>query len=163
LNFKEDDLVYEIGTGKGHLTESLAKRTKKVISIEKDKYLTEKAKKKLKTYANVRVYHVDVLKYSFPNKDIQYRVFGNIPFNISTDIVRKVVFHSRAYQIDLIVEYGFALRLMDTSRLLGALLLPEVEVHILKRFRIIIFILNQMFNVHWFVWYGDQIVSVKKK
>ncbi|MDU4625955.1 MAG: rRNA adenine N-6-methyltransferase family protein, partial [Enterococcus gallinarum] len=116
MNFKEDDLVYEIGTGKGHLTESLAKRTKKVISIEKDKYLTEKAKKKLKTYANVRVYHVDVLKYSFPNKDIQYRVFGNIPFNISTDIVRKVDFHSRAYQIDLIVEYGFALRLMDTSR-----------------------------------------------
>lgn len=133
MNFKEDDLVYEIGTGKGHLTESLAKRTKKVISIEKDKYLTEKAKKKLKTYANVRVYHVDVLKYSFPNKDIQYRVFGNIPFNISTDIVRKVDFHSRAYQIDLIVEYGFALRLMDTSRLLGALLLPEVEVHILKK------------------------------
>lgn len=64
---------------------------------------------------------MDVLKYSFPNKDIQYRVFGNIPFNISTDIVRKVVFHSRAYQIDLIVENGLSvLKVIESKKAMSS-------------------------------------------
>lgn len=34
LNLKETDTVYEIGTGKGHLTTKLAKISKQVTSIE---------------------------------------------------------------------------------------------------------------------------------
>lgn len=36
LNLKETDTVYEIGTGKGHLTTKLAKISKQVTSIELD-------------------------------------------------------------------------------------------------------------------------------
>lgn len=37
LNLKETDTVYEIGTGKGHLTTKLAKISKQVTSIELDR------------------------------------------------------------------------------------------------------------------------------
>ena len=39
LNLKETDTVYEIGTGKGHLTTKLAKISKQVTSIELDSHL----------------------------------------------------------------------------------------------------------------------------
>ena len=39
-----DDIVYEIGTGLGILTPGLCKNAKKVISIDADKELFQKAK-----------------------------------------------------------------------------------------------------------------------
>ena len=45
LNLKETDTVYEIGTGKGHLTTKLAKISKQVTSIELDSLSTQIIKK----------------------------------------------------------------------------------------------------------------------
>src|SRR5699024_11338703 len=53
--------------------------------------------------------------FKFP-KNQSYKIFGNIPYNISTDIIRKVVFESIADESYLIVEYGFAKRLLNTKR-----------------------------------------------
>ena len=48
LNLKETDTVYEIGTGKGHLTTKLAKISKQVTSIELDSHLFNLSSEKLK-------------------------------------------------------------------------------------------------------------------
>src|SRR5699024_5834832 len=56
----------------------------------------------------------------------------NIPYNISTDIIRKVVFESIADESYLIVEYGFAKRLLNTKRSLALLLMAEVDISILS-------------------------------
>src|SRR5699024_12695725 len=61
-----------------------------------------------------------------------YKIFGNIPYNISTDIIRKVVFESIADESYLIVEYGFAKRLLNTKRSLALLLMAEVDISILS-------------------------------
>ena len=53
LNLKETDTVYEIGTGKGHLTTKLAKISKQVTSIELDSHLFNLSSEKLKL--NTRV------------------------------------------------------------------------------------------------------------
>ena len=48
----------------------------------------------------------DILKFSFP-KHINYKIYGNIPYNISTDIVKRITFESQAKYSYLIVEKGF--------------------------------------------------------
>ena len=43
LNLKETDTVYEIGTGKGHLTTKLAKISKQVITYHKSQVINHKS------------------------------------------------------------------------------------------------------------------------
>lgn len=61
------------------------------------------------------------------------KIFGNIPYNISTDIIRKIVFESTATESYLIVEYGFAKRLLNTNRSLALFLMTEVDISILSK------------------------------
>src|SRR5699024_12550991 len=67
----------------------------------------------------------------FP-KNQSYKIFGNIPYNISTDIIGNVVFESIAEESYLIVEYGVAKRLLNTKRSLALLLMAEVDISILS-------------------------------
>ncbi|WP_315941916.1 rRNA adenine N-6-methyltransferase family protein, partial [Priestia megaterium] len=53
-------------------------------------------------------------------------------YNISTDIIRKIVFDSIADEIYLIVEYEFAKRLLNTKRSLALFLMAEVDISILS-------------------------------
>src|SRR5699024_12477732 len=73
----------------------------------------------------------DILQFKFP-KNQSYKLFGNITYNISTDIIRKVVFETLADERYLIVEYGFAKRLLNTKRSLALLLMAEVDISILS-------------------------------
>ncbi|HDJ6744000.1 TPA: 23S rRNA (adenine(2058)-N(6))-methyltransferase Erm(B), partial [Staphylococcus aureus] len=51
----------------------------------------------------------------------------------STDIIRKIVFESTATESYLIVEYGFAKRLLNTNRSLALFLMTEVDISILSK------------------------------
>ncbi len=89
LNLKETDTVYEIGTGKGHLTTKLAKISKQVTSIELDSHLFNlSSEKKLNTEYFVTLIHQDILQFQFPNKQ-RYKIVGNIPYHLSTQIIKK--------------------------------------------------------------------------
>ena len=112
LNLKETDTVYEIGTGKGHLTTKLAKISKQVTSIELDSHLFNLSSEKLKLNTRVTLIHQDILQFQFPNKQ-RYKIVGSIPYHLSTQIIKKVVFESHASDIYLIVEEGFYKRTLD--------------------------------------------------
>lgn len=84
---QKQDTVLEIGAGKGHITKALSEACEKVISYEIDPHLYEKLKGQLDR--NVRLYRGDFLTSRLPNED--YLVFANIPFFITTDIVRKLI------------------------------------------------------------------------
>lgn len=75
LNLKETDTVYEIGTGKGHLTTKLAKISKQVTSIELDSHLFNLSSEKLKLNTRVTLIHQDILQFQFPNKQ-RYKMLG---------------------------------------------------------------------------------------
>src|SRR5699024_12228150 len=77
--------------------------------------LCKTTENKLVNHDNFQVLNKDILQFKFP-KNQSYKIFGNIPYNISTDIIRKVVFESIADESYLIVEYGFAKRLLNTKR-----------------------------------------------
>jgi len=84
---KKKDTVLEIGPGLGSLTNELAKKTKKVIAIEKDKRLAKWLKNNL-TMKNVSIIEADALhnNYSLPKK---YNLIANLPYNIAVAIIRK--------------------------------------------------------------------------
>lgn len=132
VNFDNHDTVYEIGSGKGHFTEELAKKCNNVTAIEIDPLMCIKTKERLANYDNFTVVNKDILQFKFP-KNKKYKIYGNIPYYISTEIVRKIVFDSNAEISYLIVEFGFAKRLLNTNRSLALLLLPEVDISILLR------------------------------
>src|SRR2546421_9394459 len=83
-----DDIVYEIGPGKGIITEQLALRCKQVIAIEKDSRLSALLLQQFADRANVTIHGGDFLNYQLPRKP--YKVFANIPFNITTAIVTRL-------------------------------------------------------------------------
>ena len=84
------DIVYEIGPGTGIITRELTTIAKRVIVIEKDGNLVKKLRIKFRDNQNVTIHEADFLKYRI--KDTEYKVFSNIPFNITSDIVRKILY-----------------------------------------------------------------------
>lgn len=132
IRLNTNDNIIEIGSGKGHFTLELAKRCNYVTAIEIDPKLCRTTKNKLIDYENFQMINKDILKFKFP-KNKSYKIFGNIPYNISTDIIRKIVFESTATESYVIVEYGFAKRLLNTNRSLALFLMTEVEISILSK------------------------------
>ena len=90
------DTVYEIGPGRGIITAELAHRAKKVIAIEKDRHLLPKLKRQFRTADHVHIIGQDFLRYQI--RDVQYKIFANIPYNITADLVRKILYSSPAPQ-----------------------------------------------------------------
>src|SRR5699024_12623785 len=84
--------------------------TRRSSDLEIDHKLCKTTENKLVDHDNFQVLNKDILQFKFP-KNQSYKIFGNIPYNISTDIIRKIVFDSIADESYLIVEYGFAKRL----------------------------------------------------
>ena len=81
--------VLEIGPGTGNLTNYiLKKKPKKVLVVEKDYKLAEQLRNKFSS--NLQIINNDVLNINetnlFKEKVI---VFGNLPYNISTEILSK--------------------------------------------------------------------------
>ncbi len=81
--------ILEVGPGTGNLTSYiLMKKPKKVIVIEKDKDLAKILKEKFRD--EVTIINNDILKIdetSLTNEKLT--VFGNLPYNISTEILNK--------------------------------------------------------------------------
>ena len=87
----ENKSILEVGPGTGNLTSCILKNNpKKLILVEKDKYLARLLKKKFET--NVVIINEDILKID-ENKlhEDKLIVFGNLPYNISTEILAKWV------------------------------------------------------------------------
>ncbi len=93
LTYIKDEEILEIGPGTGNLTNFILKeKPKKFYTIEKDNYLSSFLKKKFNeeiSIINDDVLNVDETKIS---KD-KLIVFGNLPYNISTEILIKWIYN----------------------------------------------------------------------
>ena len=85
--------VIEIGPGKGALTEEILKRKPKSLTlIEKDDGLSENLKLKYFDINLLKIFNADILKFNLEKiikKDTV--VFGNLPYNISSQILVKIL------------------------------------------------------------------------
>ena len=82
------DVVYEIGPGKGIITEQLARRCQRLIAIEKDPRLAARLRQQFIDRPHVTIHTADFLTHPLPQQP--YKVFANIPFNITAAIVTKL-------------------------------------------------------------------------
>jgi 23S rRNA (adenine-N6)-dimethyltransferase len=83
-----DDLVVDIGAGHGEITRVLCNHCRAVVAIEKDQKLYNQLRLDFASQSNVTILNLDVLDYQFPTTS--YKVFSNIPFNLTSDIVRHL-------------------------------------------------------------------------
>lgn len=133
----QSDTVLEIGAGKGHLTEELCRRGGFVYSVEIDRRLYESTKEKLARFSNLSLVHGDFLNYSLPAKG-EYKVFANIPYFITTQIVEKLTSVSNPPKdIWLVMEKGAAKRFVGLPRETEKSLMLKVnwKTEILYHFR----------------------------
>ena len=92
LSFNGYKKVLEIGPGMGVLTNNLLKKPVEVFVIEIDSESVNYLKKHFNILTE-NIIEADVLKYDFKNifGDEQFAITGNFPYNISTQIVFKLL------------------------------------------------------------------------
>ncbi len=89
LHLRPSDAVIEIGPGQGALTKHLCSQTATVVAIEVDERAIAVLRETLG--GSVRLIHADVLDVSLKSLSHELksglRVVGNIPYNITSDIL----------------------------------------------------------------------------
>jgi 16S rRNA (adenine1518-N6/adenine1519-N6)-dimethyltransferase len=91
----EDKTIVEVGPGTGNLTSFILKKNpKKMVVIEKDNYLAENLHETFKN--QLTIINDDILTINinsmFKDKVV---VFGNLPYNISTEILSKWITNTK--------------------------------------------------------------------
>ena len=89
----KDRNIVEIGPGKGALTdEIIKKKPKTLLIIEKDNLLIDLLIEKYSKFRNVKVVNGDILKFDLEkNMKSNSVIFGNLPYNISSQILVKFI------------------------------------------------------------------------
>jgi 16S rRNA (adenine1518-N6/adenine1519-N6)-dimethyltransferase len=85
--------IVEIGPGRGALTDQILKKKPKSLTlIEKDNLLSYELKLKYKNNKIVKIFNDDILEFDLEKKIKKNTViFGNLPYNISSQILVKIV------------------------------------------------------------------------
>lgn len=96
-NIQGEDLVLDIGAGRGFITVHLVKYSGTVIAIENDGRLVSELRSKFKFNNTVLVVGIDFRQFLMPKKC--FKVVSNIPYGITSDIVKKLMFNSLEYFI----------------------------------------------------------------
>ena len=90
---KSDEVVLEIGTGIGTLTEALAKRVREVITIEIDKRLVPILSETLSGISNVKMLSADALRLEPSQTDITWssidKIVSNLPYSVAAPAILK--------------------------------------------------------------------------
>jgi 23S rRNA (adenine-N6)-dimethyltransferase len=84
-----DELIVEIGAGRGALTAALAERARAVIAIEVDPRFTRSLRSMFAGDPAVRIVEGDARTWPLPREP--FRAFGNVPFAITTDLLRHLL------------------------------------------------------------------------
>ena len=104
----KDKYILEVGPGTGNLTSSIIKKNpKKIYVVEKDNELAFKLNKKFKD--QIKIINEDILRI---NENLiceeKLIVFGNLPYNISTEILCKWILnldHKKIWFTNLILMF----------------------------------------------------------
>ena len=130
-NISKNDIVYEIGTGKGILTLFLCRNSKKVISVEKDYQLYEESRVNFSREKNLKIIHGDGFKqnekfnifvsnlpYSESKKAIYWMLMNRFSHGIvmvQNDFAKKLISKNHERKaISVLAQFGFEMKILKT-------------------------------------------------
>ena len=110
--------VLEIGPGIGCLTEQLAQSAGRVVAVELDAALLPVLAETLAAYSNVEIIHGDILKIDLPSLVREHFggllrpiVCANLPYNITTPVLTRLIDSGLFAQITVMVQREVARRI----------------------------------------------------
>jgi len=106
----KNDVVFELGTGLGILTPLLCENAKKVISIDTDKELYEKAKSHFSNIDNLSVEFGD----GFKRQDVFSIFVSNLPYSKSKEAIEWLAITPFSHGV-IMVQKEFAEKLLTKS------------------------------------------------
>ncbi|CAN5734140.1 N/A [soil metagenome] len=89
-SIEQADTVVEIGPGAGMITQALADVAQRVVAVEKDPMLVKQLRRRFRHACHVEIMEGDFLDKCLPLAD--YKIFANIPFNITAKIMQKIIY-----------------------------------------------------------------------
>lgn len=131
------DTVLEIGPGRGHITRQLLPLCRRVIAVELDGGNAAHLRAAFQEASNLTLIHRDFLTWPLPASGC-WKVFSNIPFALTTQILRRLTEAPNPPEdLWLVVEKGAAKRFLGRPRenLRSLLLKPHYEGEITYHFR----------------------------
>ncbi len=110
INPNKKQIFIEIGCGTGQLTQQIIKYTNNIIATEIDINLIKKINYKIKK--KIKILNINILKFNYYKTFIKYkkkiRIFGNIPYYISSKLIYKFIFNYKYIKdIHILVQKEF--------------------------------------------------------
>ena len=125
----KDDIILELGAGKGDLTVELAKRAKQVFALEIDQRLERVLGQTLIATDNCQIIMGDILEFDFNKFVLDYKikqkikVIGNIPYYISSPIIEHLIGYRQLMSVAFMTvqkEFGCRVRAVPGSKEYGS-------------------------------------------
>ncbi|MDD5120035.1 MAG: 16S rRNA (adenine(1518)-N(6)/adenine(1519)-N(6))-dimethyltransferase RsmA [Candidatus Omnitrophica bacterium] len=118
----KEDIILEIGSGRGELTSGIAALVNKVYALEIDSRIYPELEEKLSATDNCQVIKSDILKFDirkFLQENIikqKVKIIGNIPYYISSPIIEHLIgYRSNISEVFLTVQKEFGRRVAASS------------------------------------------------
>ena len=159
---EEDDIVLEIGPGRGALTGVLAERAKLVHAVEVDPDVLPALQEALESYRNIIVHEGDALTFDYsslrprPNK-----LAANLPYNVASPLLLKLL-----EEAGFLAELRFMVQLEVAQRMVAQRRTKEygsyaVLVQLFAEVRVAHKVSPQVFDPSPKVW--SAIVALKRR
>lgn len=85
------DVIVEIGPGRGALTSTLARQAGHLHAIELDRDLAAKLRRQYDGNPSVTIHEADALAFDYSSLGERLRIVGNLPYNISTPLLFQLL------------------------------------------------------------------------
>ncbi len=115
---RPEDVVVEIGSGRGELTEGLAERAKWVLAVEIDPDLSQRLEKLAESVTNLSVLCGSILELDLYRTAASYDceklvVVGNLPYHLTTQVILFLLEHGSVIRrATVMVQKEYADRLL---------------------------------------------------
>lgn len=136
-----DDLVIEVGPGRGALTRVLASRVRRLVTVEMDRELVRLLRSTFAGVANVSVLEADARELDIDaliGADEAYKVVANLPYYAASPIIRR--FLEATHKPALMVVMLQREVAQAVSAQPGKMTLPSVGVQLYGRPRVLFWV-----------------------
>ncbi|MCK9571920.1 MAG: 16S rRNA (adenine(1518)-N(6)/adenine(1519)-N(6))-dimethyltransferase RsmA [Candidatus Omnitrophica bacterium] len=121
-SFMPEDILFEVGSGRGELTLLFSTQVKKLFSVEIDSRLYDDLQVKLSSCSNCLLVKADILKINLAQflaeqkVSKKIKIFGNIPYYISSPLIEYFInYRDLIDEIFITVQKEYAQRLVASA------------------------------------------------